>query len=91
MTFGWHRAELVGTMISIISIWIMSIFLVREAYIRLWSEPEVLGGRMLIVAVAGLVFNVIQITQMLCGCGGHGHVHAAGGGDDHGHSHGAEE
>lgn len=59
MTYGWHRAELVGTMISIISIWIMSVFLVKEAWARLWTEPEVLGGRMLIVAVAGLVFNII--------------------------------
>jgi len=88
MTYGWHRAELVGTLISIFSIWWMSAYLVKEAYVRINSEPEVLGGRMLIVAVIGLLFNVIQITQMLCGCGGHGHVHA--GGDDHGHSHGGE-
>ena len=47
-----------------------------------------MGDRMLIVAVIGLIFNLIQITQMLCGCGGHGHAHAAGGGDDHGHGHG---
>jgi zinc transporter 2 len=59
MTYGWHRAELVGTLISICSIWMMSLFLVKEAYARLWQEPEVLGGRMLIVAVAGLIFNVI--------------------------------
>jgi len=89
MTYGWHRAELVGTLISIFSIWWMSAYLVSEAYARLNSEPEVLGGRMLIVAVVGLLFNIIQITQMLCGCGGHGHVHA--GGDDHGHSHGGED
>jgi len=90
MTYGWHRAELVGTLISIFSIWWMSIYLVKEAYDRLHSEPEVLGGRMLIVAVIGLIFNLIQITQMLCGCGGHGHAHAATGGS---HSHGehAEE
>jgi len=88
LTYGWHRAEVVGTLISIVSIWMMTIFLVKEAYSRFGKEPEVLGGRMLIVAVVGLIFNLIQITQMLCGCGGHGHAHAAGGGDDHGHGHG---
>jgi len=59
MSYGWHRAELVGTLISIFSIWWMSIFLVKEAYERLNKEPEVLGGRMLIVAVVGLIFNLI--------------------------------
>lgn len=34
MTYGWHRAELVGTLISIVSIWMMTIFLVKEAYSR---------------------------------------------------------
>jgi len=91
MTYGWHRAELVGTLMSICSIWMMTIWLVKEAYSRFGKEPEVLGGRMLIVAVVGLIFNLIQITQMLCGCGGHGHAHAAGGGDDHGHGHGQSE
>lgn len=59
MTYGYHRAELVGTLISIFSIWWMSIYLVKEAYDRCFSEPEVLGGRMLIVAIAGLCFNLI--------------------------------
>jgi zinc transporter 2 len=35
MTYGWHRAELVGTLISIFSIWWMSAYLVKEAYDRL--------------------------------------------------------
>lgn len=31
LSFGWHRAEVVGTMISISVIWVMTIWLVAEA------------------------------------------------------------
>lgn len=60
-SFGWHRAEVIGTMISISVIWIMTIWLVGEATKRFFMPPQVKGGIMLVVAIMGLFFNLIQM------------------------------
>ncbi len=31
MTYGWHRAEIIGTLVSVASIWIMTGWLLVEA------------------------------------------------------------
>jgi len=59
LSYGWHRAEIIGTMISVASMWIMTIWLVVEATHRFWKEPEIEGLTMLIVAILGLIFNLI--------------------------------
>ena len=61
LTFGWHRAEIIGTLISVCTMWIMTIWLVVEATHRFYEEPEVEGLTMLIVAIISLFFNLIQI------------------------------
>ena len=59
LTYGWHRAEIIGTIISVATIWIMTVWLVVEATERFFKEPEVKGDIMLIVAVISLIFNLI--------------------------------
>jgi len=95
LTYGWHRAEIVGTLVSVSSIWIMTGWLLVEASKRFFMPPEVEGDIMLIVAVMGLIFNLIQMKILHSGDGhyhlggehehdhDHGHHH-----HDHGHSHG---
>ena len=83
LSFGWHRAEIIGTLISVCTMWIMTIWLVVEATHRFWEEPEVEGLTMLIVAIISLFFNLIQIWILHQG---DGHYHL--GGDHHGHDHG---
>ena len=34
LTFGWHRAEIIGTLISVLTIWIISVVLLIEATLR---------------------------------------------------------
>jgi len=86
MSYGYHRAELVGTLVSVISIWIMTVWLIVAATERLFIPPMVQGNLMFIVAVVGLFFNIIQIRILH---GGDEHFHL---GEDihseHGHSHG---
>ena len=90
MSYGYHRAELVGTLVSVISIWIMTIWLLVAATERLFMPPQVQGNLMFIVAVIGLFFNMIQI-KILHGGDEHFHlgeeIHGEGGGC-HGHAHG---
>ena len=59
LTYGWHRAEVIGTMVSVASIWIMTVWLFFEATMRFFEPPQVKGDLMLIVAILGLVFNLI--------------------------------
>jgi hypothetical protein len=70
-------------MISIATIWVMTIWLLVEATERFFTEPEVKGDVMLIVAVLSLIFNLIQMKILHSG---EGHYHL--GGEDHDHDHG---
>ena len=83
-SFGYHRAEILGTLVSIIFLWGLTIWLVQEATMRILSPIEVRGGTMLVVAVMGLVFNLIQMKILHSGSG---HYHLGGG---HDHDHGEE-
>ena len=93
LTYGWHRAEIIGTMVSVASIWIMTVWLFIEATKRFFEPPQVVGGTMLCVAILSLIFNLIQIKILHSGeghyhlggesCSGHGHDHD----HDHGHDH----
>lgn len=92
MSFGYHRAEIIGTILSLAFLWGITIWLLFAAYDRLFAPPEIEENIMLITAVAGLIFNIIQMTIL----GGHDHVHGHDGHDHghghaHGHSHGNKE
>lgn len=87
MSFGYHRAEVIGTLVSIIFIWGLTIWLLYEATMRIVEPEEVIGTTMLIVAILGLIFNLIQMKILHSG---DGHYHLGGSHDhdhDHGHSH----
>jgi len=83
LTFGWHRAEIIGTLSSIVFLVTITLFLLKEAIGRVKNPQEVKGQVMLITAVAGLFFNLIQMSILHQG---EGHYHL--GGDDHDHDHG---
>jgi zinc transporter 2 len=84
LSFGYHRAEVLGTLVSIMFLWALTIWLLVEATKRFVNAPEIGGTIMLITAVAGLFFNLIQIKILH---GGEGHYHLGGG---HDHDHGEE-
>ena len=95
LTYGWHRAEIIGTLVSVASIWIMTVWLLIEATKRFFEPPKVKGDVMLVVAVMGLIFNLIQMKILHSGDGhyhlggehDHGEGHGCGSGHDHGHGH----
>lgn len=82
LSFGYHRAEVLGTLVSIIFIWGLTIWLVQEATMRIINPVQVEGGTMVIVAIMGLIFNIIQMKILHSG---EGHYHL--GGEKHEHSH----
>lgn len=59
LTFGWHRAEILGTLCSIIFLLTLTVWLVFEAWYRVIEQPVVKGFEMIITAIGGLIFNLI--------------------------------
>ncbi|OQS06440.1 Cation Diffusion Facilitator (CDF) Family [Thraustotheca clavata] len=105
MSYGFHRAEIIGAVISVLVIWVLTGFLVYAAIERLQDamsddpQEHVDGKLMFIIACIGLVVNLalMKILGHSHSHGGHGHSHGGGGhghshgSDSHGHSHGGHE
>ena len=60
MSYGYHRAEIIGALVSIVLIWALTIWLLYEATLRMIRTPQVDGLIMIIVAIIGFSFNVIM-------------------------------
>ncbi|KAI8060054.1 cation efflux protein, partial [Gongronella butleri] len=87
-TFGFHRAEVIAALMSVLTIWILTAYLVREAIDRISNPQEIDAKLMCITASIGVVVNIVLAYVL----GGHHHAH---GGHDHGshdhhHDHGEE-
>jgi zinc transporter 2 len=89
MSFGFHRAEIVGAVISIQIIWVMSGVLVYEAVKRvIYRDYHIDADIMLIVAGIGVAVNII-VGIVLRPPHGHGHSHGSTSRSrDYHHSHG---
>ena len=61
MSYGYHRAEVLGALASILLIWGLLIWLVIEAADRLVHAEEINGEVMLITAIIGLACNLVNI------------------------------
>jgi zinc transporter 2 len=86
-TFGYYRAEVIGALISVITIWILTYMLVLEAVDRLINPTVINAKVMLLTAIIGLICNLAMVKVLHSGPHtGHGHGH-------HGcsHSHGGTD
>ncbi|CAF3645255.1 unnamed protein product [Adineta steineri] len=90
LSFGYIRAEVLGALLSVLTIWLVTGVLVYMAIERcIYQQFEVKPLEMIIVASCGVVFNIIMFFTLhanMCGTSvpHHGHSH---GGHHHGHSH----
>lgn len=83
-SFGYHRAETMGALISIIIVCILTGGLVLEAAQRLANPDEINGKLMFTVSALGILFNLLLLFTL-----GHDHhVHLGGGSCGHDHGHG---
>jgi len=76
-SYGYHRAEILGALLSILFIWLISIWLIVEATDRLLNPRELDGLTMLEVSVLCLIFNLIQMS-ILHSKDLHEHAHGPG-------------
>ena len=90
LNFGWHRAEVIGALASILLIWVLTGILCYMAYVRIVEDTfEVDAEIMLITSSIGVGVNLIMLCTLHNPFSAHGHSH--GGGASHGHSHGDGE
>ncbi len=67
MTFGYHRFEIFAALINGVTIILIAIFIVYEAYGRILDPPVVNGTEVLVIATIGLVANTWAALKL------HGH------------------
>eukprot|EP00057_Strongylocentrotus_purpuratus_P002271 XP_003724177.1 PREDICTED: zinc transporter 2 [Strongylocentrotus purpuratus] len=83
MSFGYHRAEVLGAVISVLIIWIVTAILCYLAVMRIINDDYTIEPNiMLITAGVGVGINIILIIILQAG-GGHLHSHGGGGGHQH--------
>ncbi len=63
-TFGLYRLEILAAFVNALLLVAVAAWVVFEAVQRLGSEPEVLGRQMLVVAVLGLVANIVAFLLL---------------------------
>ena len=62
MSFGWHRAEVVGAMVSVLLIWVVTGILVYLAVLRVISGDFEIDSTVMLITSG--------VSSVLCGGGG---------------------
>ncbi len=58
-TYGLYRLEILAALANAVLLFAVAGYVLYEAYRRLGDPPEVLSGAMLVVAILGLIVNII--------------------------------
>ncbi|XP_054470218.1 proton-coupled zinc antiporter SLC30A2-like [Anoplopoma fimbria] len=95
MTFGWHRAEILGMLLSVMSIWAVTALLVISAAQRISDgDYDIDSQIMLITSGCAVGVNVLMVLILHQSGASHGHshtfmpTHKQRRGRGHHHSHG---
>ncbi|KAM9341097.1 proton-coupled zinc antiporter SLC30A2-like [Symphorus nematophorus] len=98
MTFGWHRAEILGMLLSVLSIWAVTAVLVISAVQRITDgDYDIDSHIMLITSGCAVGVNVLMVLILHQSGASHGHSHRFPTGqlqkdkehwERHGHHHG---
>ena len=64
-SFGLQRAEILAAFVNGLTLVLVSGWIVWEAIQRFGDTPEILGGWMLVVALVGLLVNVLAATILI--------------------------
>ena len=66
-TYGYVRTEVLSALTNAVVLLLLTVYILYEAYRRFQDPPEILSGPMLVVAVAGLVVNLISMKLLTAG------------------------
>ncbi|KAK9526630.1 hypothetical protein VZT92_015315 [Zoarces viviparus] len=85
LSYGWHRAEILGSLLSVFTIWLVTGVLVYLAVERLINKDFTIEGTIMLIT-SGCAFLANILMALILHQSGHGHSH--GGLSSHGHGHG---
>lgn len=60
-TYGFHRLQVLAALLNGATLLVVAFGIFREAWVRFHAESHVLAGPMLVVAVVGLVVNLLVV------------------------------
>lgn len=63
-TFGYQRAEIIGAFINLITLVLIALFLIKEGIERFYNPQPIDGTIMFVVAIIGLLGNVITAVLL---------------------------
>lgn len=66
-TYGTYRLEVLAAVANGLLLFGVAFYVLFEAYRRFQDPPEVLGATMLVVAVGGLIINLISFRLLMAG------------------------
>jgi len=66
-TFGYYRFEILAAAFNAMLLFLVAVYILYEAYQRLHHPPEIQSGMMLVIAVLGLVINLISMRLLSAG------------------------
>ena len=66
-TFGLYRLEILAAFVNSLLLFAVAAWVIIEAIRRIGTEPEVLGAPMLVVAVLGLLANLVAFALLRSG------------------------
>ena len=59
-TYGYYRWEILAALLNSVTLVLLSIWVIYEAFLRWVEPPEVRGWEMTVVAAGGLIVNLIS-------------------------------
>jgi cobalt-zinc-cadmium efflux system protein len=72
-TYAFYRMEILASLVNSLVLALISIYILYEAFRRIFEPPEIQGFPIIIVAAIGLVVNFVG-TQLLAGLRSYSHI-----------------
>jgi cobalt-zinc-cadmium efflux system protein len=63
-TYGYFRAEILAAMANGVVLFLVSGYILYEAFERVWDPPQILSGPMLVIAVLGFGVNLLGMRLL---------------------------
>ncbi len=63
-SYGYHRAEILAAVTNAVVLLLLSVWILYEAYQRVFEPPHVLGFPMLLIGLIGLAVNVVSMKLL---------------------------
>jgi cobalt-zinc-cadmium efflux system protein len=76
-TYGYLRTEILAALSNGVVLLLVAGYILYEAFHRVWAPPEIHSGPMLVIAILGLVVNLLGMGLLHHGAGDSLNIHGA--------------